>query len=134
MMESLTSGRTTRSQSKRRKPMGFNTTIVIMNDALHQIGKDPEFGKNVAEAIMMRETYGDKLVDIPSGNHVNAASVIETHHADGMHAVLVGGNSGYNLGWVGGYSLNPSDSEHAKTLLKALADHLGYKIALTKKK
>ena len=32
--------------------MGYNTTVVILNDALGQIAKDPKFGEKLARAIM----------------------------------------------------------------------------------
>jgi hypothetical protein len=73
--------------------MGFNTTVVVLNDALHQIENDPEFGRNLARAIMRVSGRGGKM-DVPAGNHCNAAEVIESHHADWMVYVRVGGNTG----------------------------------------
>jgi len=32
--------------------MGYNTTVVVMNDALGSIEKDPEFGKNLVRAVL----------------------------------------------------------------------------------
>lgn len=76
--------------------MGYNTTVVVMNDALHAIAEDQEFGKRLAHAIM--EAFGGKRVDVPAYGksviHCNAATVIETHHADHMVTVRVGMNSG----------------------------------------
>ena len=76
--------------------MGFNTTVVVMNDALAQIEHDPEFGKNLARAIY--EVQRGKPVDVPACGersvHCNAATVIESHHADYMVLVEVGRNSG----------------------------------------
>ncbi len=77
--------------------MGWNTTLVIYNDALGDIEKDPEFGKNVANAV--RELHGVQhtdrsTVDIPAGRHSNAGMAIETHHADRTALVSVGGNLG----------------------------------------
>lgn len=31
--------------------MGYNTTVVVYNDALDQIANDPEFGKKLVAAI-----------------------------------------------------------------------------------
>lgn len=73
--------------------MGFNTTVVVLNDALDQIAKDPEFGKNLVDAIMRRRRDGE-YVTVPAGNHCNAAEVIETHHADYDVLVRIGGNTG----------------------------------------
>jgi len=101
--------------------MGYNTTLVVLNDALHQIENDPEFGKKVARAAQL--VWHGKAVDISSGNHCNAATVIESHHADEMHLIAVGGNYGQKLGYVGSYRAQPLD------MLKSLADQMGYNIS-----
>src|SRR5439155_25660805 len=80
--------------------MGFNTTVVVLNDALHHIRDDKDFGMKLYNAVTM---IGRGWQDVSAGSHCNAARVIETHHADCMHAVLVGGNSGVDLDYVGGY-------------------------------
>jgi hypothetical protein len=76
--------------------MGFNTTVVVMNDALDMIRNDPQFGARLADAVL-RVTRG-KPVDVAAHGersvHCNAATVIETHHADYMVLVRVGGNFG----------------------------------------
>lgn len=76
--------------------MGYNTTVVVMNDALGEIAEDREFGARLARAI--REVQRGKPVDVPAhgkhGVHCNAATVIETHHADYDVLVRVGGNVG----------------------------------------
>jgi hypothetical protein len=71
--------------------MGFNTTIIVMNDALHHIEDDKDFGRKLAAAI---KSIGYKLTpqDVPSGGHCNAATIIETHHADFKVMVEVGHN------------------------------------------
>jgi hypothetical protein len=112
--------------------MGFNTTVVVLNDALHQIRDDKEFGAKLYSAVL--EIARGKTVDISAGGHCNAATVIEQHHADGLHAVLVGGNYGIDLGYVGGYSLNPEEDNGARNLLRQLASNLGFDISLKKRK
>jgi hypothetical protein len=109
--------------------MGFNTTVVVLNDALHDIENDPDFGKNLAKAVRglaVRDGYQD----VPALNHVNAATVIESHHADSLKAVLVGGNIGIDLGYAGHYSLDLATFAAKKGLLKVLADHLGVSVAV----
>lgn len=104
--------------------MGYNTTVMILNDALESIEKDPDFGKNLAAGVR-RVTLG-KPVDVFSKNG-SAATVIETHHADGTSLVAVGGNDGISLGtfyYVG----NPYEDEGKVAILKALAEQLGYRI------
>lgn len=74
--------------------MGYNTTIVVMNDAIDQIESDPNFGKNLAAAVRELSDGIRDRIDVPAGNHVNAAHVVETHHADQTAVVTVGGNLG----------------------------------------
>lgn len=104
--------------------MGMNTTVVIMNDSLDSIRKDPKFGEKLYQAVI---SVGHKnLVDVSAGGCVNAATVLETHHADGLVPVLVGGNHGYVVRdiWVGQGSDNPE-----LALLKELAHKLGYRVS-----
>lgn len=75
--------------------MGYNTTVVVLNDALDQIRDDPDFGRKLYEAIL--KVQRGKPVDVSAGYHVNAATVIETHHADQTAFVAVGGNYGVVL-------------------------------------
>ena len=78
--------------------MGYNTTVVVINDALGLIADDPDFGRRLSEAV--RELgMGNGPVDIAAhgksgGIHVNAATVIETHHADYDVFIRVGKNRG----------------------------------------
>ena len=78
--------------------MGYNTTVVVLNDAIDFIENDPEFGKRLGAAIREASAYR-KRVDVPAhsgkgGIHCNAASVIESHHADYNVFVRIGQNYG----------------------------------------
>lgn len=77
--------------------MGFNTTVIVLNDGLSGIENDPDFGKRLAQAILLFSPSKGR-VDVCAGNHVNACSVIETHHADNTAVVAVGGNFASVLG------------------------------------
>lgn len=107
--------------------MGFNSTIVVMNDALGSIEKDRDFGKKLVEGILMQ--YGrnnEKLTDVSAGGHVNAASVIEQHHADGTAIVAVGGNCGSVLGHY--FSYMHHEPKVQLDILKHLANKMGYRL------
>lgn len=110
--------------------MGYNTTVVVMVDALDQIEADPKFGKNLVAAIMstVNEKPGDRLADVRAGNHINAATVIESHHADQLVPVLVGGNTGRVMSdaWIG-YA---SGDEAA---LRNIAERMGYRLVKKEK-
>lgn len=75
--------------------MGYNTTVIILNDALDQIKKDPLFAEKLYDACLT--VNRGRQVDVSAGNHCNAATVIETHHADVAQPVIIGGNCGYYL-------------------------------------
>lgn len=97
--------------------MGYNTTIVVMNDALDTIAKDPEFGKRLSDAIA-EAGFRRKPVDVSAhgGNciHVNAATVIECHHADQNVLVRVGGNHGEALHYEDARVAELAIQRHAK--------------------
>ncbi len=91
--------------------MGYNCTVVVLHDALGQIENDPEFGRKLSKAIINSQSGpdNDHLTRwVSSGNHGNAAYVVESHHADYQVLVRVGGNIGYVVrealppgnGWV----------------------------------
>ena len=75
--------------------MGWNTTVLVMNDALGNIEADKDFGAKLAQAIYALST-SDKGIDVSAVKggsiHVNAATVIEQHHAGMTALVAVGGN------------------------------------------
>lgn len=102
--------------------MGYNTTLVILNDALHEIENDKEFGMKVAQAARRVSGYGHSL-DIDSGNHCNAATVVETHHADQIKLIAVGGNCGEDLGYVGNWNANKEQ------MLRSLAESMGFTVS-----
>jgi hypothetical protein len=100
--------------------MGFNTTVVVLNDALHEISEDPKFGRKLAEAIMLLGGPHKLHNDVSAGGHCNAATVVETHHADELVAVAVGGNTASVLGYGGSYRATDLD------VVRTLAGRLGY--------
>lgn len=73
--------------------MGYNTALMVRNDALAQIEGDPDFGKKLVAAIRERQVAG-RPVEVPASGHANAAQVIETYHADQTAVVTIGGNHG----------------------------------------
>jgi hypothetical protein len=73
--------------------VGFNTTIVIYNDALESIAGDPEFGKNLRNAVLRAISKSDCPVHLSAGTF-SAGVVVETHHADERVLVSVGENTG----------------------------------------
>ena len=85
--------------------MGFNTTLMIYNDSLHHIAKDIEIGRKI-ESACLSVGMNRKPVNF-SYSHDRccggAGVAIETHHADGMSIVAVGGNTGSVLSPYAGF-------------------------------
>lgn len=111
--------------------MGYNTTIVVMNDALNAIGEDPEFGRKLEDAILSCHRVDNPDVSAVSkggGIHVNAATVIGCEHADVTQVIAVGWNSGTVLD-------HPYINYHDKSMttdekvLRSLADKLGFRLS-----
>jgi hypothetical protein len=107
--------------------MGFNSTVIVMNDALHEIESDPEFGKNLANAIMMHSGGPGQRLDVNAGGHVNAASVVDCQHADVISIVAMGGNHGTVLLRTHNGGRHHAESEQIE-LIKALADKYGFRL------
>jgi hypothetical protein len=108
--------------------MGWNTTVVVLNDALHQIETDTQFGSRLARAVSMA-CGGQKEkweLDVPAGGHCNAATVIESHHADTNALISVGGNMGHvqalTFGW------NHHEQAMQERLCREWADKLGFRL------
>jgi hypothetical protein len=115
--------------------MGYNTAVVVMNDALGAIKDDPKFGENLYYAIL--ESQRNKQVDVPAysyrdgevrGVHCNAATVISGAHADDPQVMVVK----YNTGYVAKYKEELPDYviEDMKWVLK---QH-GYRVSKEPKK
>lgn len=74
--------------------MGYNTTVVILNDALEDIAKDPHFGANLARAIRAVSFAPIGPIEVQAGSFMNAAIVVESHHSSEVRLVSVGHNTG----------------------------------------
>ncbi len=105
--------------------MGFNTSILISNDARLFIKDNPfEFTKCV---LRMMDITGDvQLGDsLPIGGQSNVVSLITRAHADTTNLVLIGQNSSETL-----YQTGIWHGEEQKNIdiLKKAAFNLGYNL------
>jgi hypothetical protein len=121
-------------QTKTRTDMGFNTTVILLNDAAGEIEKDADFGKKLVDAI--HRVAPSKPVDVSAKNGRviagNAATVVETHHNSSTAIIAVGGNFATVLAWAG--DVNHSTDEGKLACLKALASELGFLLVKEEKK
>jgi Lar family restriction alleviation protein len=75
--------------------MGWNTTVVVLNDYLTQIEGDPAFGKNLVRAIRRLHYTGlEKPIAVQGGCAPRAAVVVETHDGYEEQGVIIGNNTG----------------------------------------
>jgi hypothetical protein len=109
--------------------MGYNTSVLILNDALGSLREDKDFGDRLASAISGLSVNREK--DVRIGNHVNGCRVIETHHADNLVPILVGGNMGYV---IEGTYINWSSGSMELDLLHELAIKHGFRLSKKPKK
>ncbi len=80
--------------------MGFNTGILLCNDALYQAEQDKaSFATNLLNAIgeQCRVKYNES-VDFSIGNHCNGGTVFWQSHADNIGIFAIGGNYVTHLG------------------------------------
>ena len=106
--------------------MGYNTSVIVLNDALNQIERDPDFGRKLSMAVLALNLEPGRHQDVSAGNHCNAASVIETHHADSTTLVSFGGNMGHQqlttCGWL------HHQAEQQERMCREWAGKLGFRL------
>lgn len=104
--------------------MGYNATVIVMVDALDAIAKDPDFGKKLSDAVMKVSNHNEPQ-DISSFGHCNAATVIESHHADHSALIAIGGNYGtVILPYATGFAHHTPEAKLA--ILKNFANEMGF--------
>ena len=100
--------------------MGFNTTLVVLDDYLFDIEKDPNFGKKLRDAIS--RCFCGLSHDVDYG--VKIAAI---HHADETVLVAVGGNCATEITATRNIPFHGSEDGQLE-LLKVFADKMGYKL------
>jgi hypothetical protein len=106
--------------------MGYNTTVIFMNDALTCIKDDPNFGRRLYDAIQGCGCHVEKPVDVSSLGFANAATVIDIHHADQTALIAVGGNYATVVDNYWGWKHH--SLYHQKEILKAALKNINDKI------
>ncbi len=115
--------------------MGFNTGILLLNDALYAAEQDKEgFATNLLRAIgeQVRHKPYDS-VDFAIGNNVNGGTVFWQTHADVTGVVAIGQNCTTTL-----FSRWNTPQHHTYDgqveILREIAASLGYNISRKQKK
>lgn len=100
------------------------TTIIVRNNALDAIERDPNFNENLVNAIKSNQLTGNP-VDVHASNNIRAATVVEQHPADEVVLVSIG----YDYGSVfsGTEICFEHHSEEAKiNILRDVVKRFGY--------
>ncbi len=108
--------------------MGWNTTVLVLNDCLHEIEKDKDFGQKLSDAI--RASYPNTGERKSVGQ---AATVVATHHADEVSVIAVGGNYATHLDSVYGRFSHHKEEDQIE-ILKRVAEHYGFTLVEKRKK
>lgn len=103
--------------------MGFNTTVLILNDTLSRIKSDPE---GFVESLCRMARSGKATGDSPIIFHASQSGVIQTHHADSTAIILVGGHSATVLG--AHYGWHHNEPEFQIECLKWVLRDLGHEV------
>jgi hypothetical protein len=83
--------------------MGLQTTVIIRNDALGEIRRNPkEFVEHLCESIerVASGLDGHAGLDFGCGHHGNPARVVEVHHADTTVLISAGGCTASIIGTI----------------------------------
>jgi len=108
--------------------MGFNSTILVLNDRLSEIERSPQqFVRNMIAGIM-RSGYPDAQVDFSPGQ----STVMSCEHADVVSILAVGGNCATVLGKFGNGG-HHHDEESQIQLVRWLADKYGFRLVKKRK-
>lgn len=107
--------------------MGWNTTLVICNDALSSIAADHQVPARLVECVERASMLqpGERI-DVAAGGHVNAMSIVASHHADVTSLITVGANMGLCHLQRHGWRHNEEASQ--RDILAQWADRLGMKL------
>jgi len=97
--------------------MGYNTAVVLLNDTMHEIERDTEFGQKLAQ--YCREVESLPVRSFDYGPH--GVRALPPAHSSGLQIVGVGGNTIKRLGHA---TLEADDL----ALVKAMAWRLGYRL------
>jgi hypothetical protein len=110
--------------------MGYNTALMICNDGLEQLRRDPNAAEKIYQGVLAAGSRAENWVSI--GNHCNLVSILPSQHADVSQVVLVGGNSIEAVhSLYGVIDWHETDEPFAEQVLRALAHDLGYNLTKT---
>ena len=103
--------------------MGFNSTVLILNDRLSEIRREPE--RFVEEMLNGIARSGYPVEEV--GFHPGQSTVMSCAHADTVTILAVGGNCSTILGRFHNGGAHHTEEAQVK-LLRELADKYGFSL------
>lgn len=114
--------------------MGFNTGLLLLNDALSFLDEPSVrtvFFSNLLASLNDAARFGSRI-NIPIGSHANGATIFHMQHADVTSVYAIGGNTTLPLHdnflpeLSKAWSLE--DRDHRLVILQTLAAEIGYEV------
>jgi len=114
--------------------LGYYSVITVLHDQLSGITDHPkEFTKDLYRAVcgFQRGPHASNTIR-GGGGYANPASLIAQDHSDVFHMLVTGGNTGWDLGICGNWSVRFRDDmdelERKVAWLRRIADSVGYRL------
>ena len=108
--------------------MGYNTTLLLLNDAMYEIDKNVVGWWEETKLHMSRFHDASFENDYGFGTHASGFEIAQIAHADVTSLIAVGGN--YSTILLAEMGLGSQDTEEGQVkILKAFARKLGYKVS-----
>jgi len=107
--------------------MGYNSLVMICNDALGAINKDPEGFAKKLYIYIGGGVGAEKPYDFGHGGHLNGFQIVWNSHADVTGVVGVGGNHASVIASIGVGGDNRHDLPEGQIkILQEVARKFGY--------
>lgn len=107
--------------------MGFNTGILLLNDALYAAEQDKDaFATNLLRAVGEHMSNRGEPLDFAIGNNVNGGTVFHQSHADFVGIYAIGGN--YVTPLLTRYNYVHHTYEAKLAIVREMADELGCRL------
>jgi hypothetical protein len=111
--------------------MGYNTTLLVLNDGLGDIEQNPEqFVRNLVNAIKLHSWHKNNRVhnDFGVGSHANCCMIGSSEHSSGTSILFAGGNYITHAATVHTGSHSHHTEEDFVRIMKAALEQKGYTV------
>lgn len=106
--------------------MGYNTALMLCNDGLDTLVRDPNAGQKIHDAVIQANAM--RPVTVSLANHCNPMMILPPQHADMNQLVMVGGNMIRPVAGFFRMGYHADQREFQEVVLGRLARELGYAV------